>query len=895
MKKALAIQKRNSKIIFARGYSNYATTSSYATLLNICKREKSCIFELVFADVPVPMYFDLESKDIECERAALLFADFKTQLNNCFCEYNKTVYILESHGEIVNNTYTKYSLHVICRLFNATNSEVLFKNVKQLGLFVKLTLSSTLIDLAVYREGLFRCVHSGKPRELTRLLKPITDYDDETQLFILNHKKDFELIQGYEDEVDSEHSILPVGVLNTANRNNLNKLSDWLRKSSGFYIEEAGFKSIKEVSTTKFNEKINAYITEYKAFCPYKKDFHTSNYTRVILGESHITVKCYKRNCDVKVFETPQNLKVFFDTQALLPIVCNVFNTKDKGVSPLDIQLASEGIFKAPASNLCEIADALSHNLSSDGYKLDTINSVFDFGTDFPIFNIFKQYHVLQNNTFNFGIKQTKKIASAAADGEQYYKVDTFNFEQTDTFNNWLHYPCRANFFLFFRTLPYVLSYTNYDDKLYRFNGAIWTQSKVKEQFSDDTLHLINFIIANTTEYKDDKFLWPFLKKMMKELTDVAANKYFNMLNKVESLEEKGVKFDANLNIIPFKNGVYDLVTKCFRNHKSEDYSTKTLAFDFDETINNQALDLFFEQIMPIKDERDYLLYTLATLLYSNTSNDHLYFFIGKGCNGKSLLLKLVQLTLGPFAKKVSENMFSTHVSTPGQARPELIELKNAKVAILTDPKINTLCSSTVKNLAGNESVVARALYSKTQEAVVVNAKFIISMNTFPTFTENDNATRRRLRFIMFHSSFVAEPKQQDEFLVDEKLCTQVSDDTTWVQAFMNKLLAIDIAQPVIVPNSFKKDLVYVGNIDLNTFLLENLKQKMGCFVTAKEIITAFTDEVLHTKSRKYKQYYATIHNFILITFPLAKLTKTTIQGELLRGWPGLCIITHDY
>lgn len=201
---------------------------------------------------------------------------------------------------------------------------------------------------------------------------------------------------------------------------------------------------------------------------------------------------------------------------------------------------------------------------------------------------------------------------------------------------------------------------------------------------------------------------------------------------------------------------------------------------------------------MPLEEEQDYLIYTLATLLYSNSANDHIYFYIGKGSNGKSLLLSLVHLTLRPFAKKISENMFATHALTPSQARPELLELKNTKVAVLTDPRINTLCSSTVKNLAGNETIVARSLYAKTQESVVVNAKFIISMNTFPTFTENDHATRRRLRFLMFHSSFVAEPNERNEFLVDEKLGSQINNDVTWVQAFINKLLTIDITKPVV-------------------------------------------------------------------------------------------------
>lgn len=783
MRKALAVLKKNKKIIYCKGYSNYATISTYKALLNVCKKPNHSVFELIFADKPVPLFFNLLAFDIERKHAMSLFATFNEQLNSCFTEYEKQIYILESH-RVVGNVFKIYSLHVVCRFFDKhTSNEVLFENVLTLGRYVKEFFNSELIDPAVYREGLFLCIYSGEPRIFSKVFKPVCNYKDETQLFILNHKTEFQLISftGFikQDEAEDKYTL---------------ELFD-LRTHDD--VSENGALSLKK--------------------------------------------------------------KPFFDTKKLLQIVC-----------------------KAAASNLCEVEDAVIHNISSSGHIVDTKNDVVDLGTDFP----------LHNDSFE---NQTNSRPVLPCNQKLiFYKVASFNDEQQCAFNEWLRLPASCLFFLFFKTLPYVSNYTISYNQVYRFNGTIWTQSRIKEQFSDDTLNILNYILANTTQYKDDNFLWPFLKKQFKTLTEIAGNNQFPMLKKLKSLEKQNIQFDSNHNILPFTNGVYDLTLKCFRCHEPSDYITKTLTFAYDKTIKSSALDLFLEQIMTVAEERDYLLYTLATLLYSDTSNDHMYFFIGKGCNGKSLLLRLVQLTLGPFAKKLSTNMFTTHALTSSQARPELLELKNCKVAILTDPRNNTMCSSTVKNLAGNETLVARGLYSKTQETFSVSAKFIISMNTFPTFTENDQATRRRLRFIMFHSSFVPEPKEDLEFLIDEKLGAQIINDVTWVQAFINKLLAIDVSKHVVVPDSFKKDLVYLGNGDLNSFLLDNLKQKIGSFITAKEIIYAFTDESLHTKSKKYKQHYVTIHNFITITFPLSKLVKKTVNGQVLRGWPGLYLASLD-
>lgn len=88
-----------------------------------------------------------------------VFSNFNEQLNTCFNEYKKDIYVLESHGDVVDNIYSKFSFHVVCRLYDKdTNNELLFENVSKLGKFVKSFFNSELIDSAVYRECLFRCI-----------------------------------------------------------------------------------------------------------------------------------------------------------------------------------------------------------------------------------------------------------------------------------------------------------------------------------------------------------------------------------------------------------------------------------------------------------------------------------------------------------------------------------------------------------------------------------------------------------------------------------------------------------------------------------------------------------------------------------------------------------------
>lgn len=64
---------------------------------------------------------------------------------------------------------------------------------------------------------------------------------------------------------------------------------------------------------------------------------------------------------------------------------------------------------------------------------------------------------------------------------------------------------------------------------------------------------------------------------------------------------------DNKLNIIPFINGVFELKTNKFREHKRTDFISTYISYPYDKDAYHKDVGLFFEQIMPNEEERNYL------------------------------------------------------------------------------------------------------------------------------------------------------------------------------------------------------------------------------------------------------------------------------------------------
>ena len=138
-------------------------------------------------------------------------------------------------------------------------------------------------------------------------------------------------------------------------------------------------------------------------------------------------------------------------------------------------------------------------------------------------------------------------------------------------------------------------------------------------------------------------------KFVIQELTEFNFNVDFDLL------EEQ--KFNLH-----FKNGVYEINNKRFRNRVKDDYITKILNWEYSENVDekcyNEVLS-FFKKIQPNEEQRKFLLQWLGYCLTGDISRTKFKMNIGyKSSNGKSTEFEIHDKVFDIYSYKLSSSTF---------------------------------------------------------------------------------------------------------------------------------------------------------------------------------------------------------------------------------------------
>jgi len=166
-------------------------------------------------------------------------------------------------------------------------------------------------------------------------------------------------------------------------------------------------------------------------------------------------------------------------------------------------------------------------------------------------------------------------------------------------------------------------------------------------------------------------------------------------------------------NLIAFTNGILDLRTMILREGLPSDFITISTGFDY-ELRPSFVTDVkrFLCEILPIKAVRDYTLYYLASCLYGENDQQKLVVMTGEGGNGKSLLIKLIENSMGEYIGTLDVAYVTQKRAHSSKASPEVLSLRHKRIGIIQEPdKNDVLNMGIVKQLTGNDNVVARPLF----------------------------------------------------------------------------------------------------------------------------------------------------------------------------------------
>lgn len=222
-------------------------------------------------------------------------------------------------------------------------------------------------------------------------------------------------------------------------------------------------------------------------------------------------------------------------------------------------------------------------------------------------------------------------------------------------------------------------------------------------------------------------------------------------------------------------NGVVDLRTGLLRGGRPEDYILKAspVRFDFDATA--PRWEQFLREIL--SDDQDMVDYTrrlFGSCLRCGNKEHVLPVLHGKGRNGKSLLVEMVQHVLGPLGGPIpAEMLLDQNAARNADApSPSIMGLRGMRAVFASETdEGRRFSASRCKWLSGGDTLTGRWPNDKRSVTFAPTHTLFLLTNHKPHAPADDFAFWERLHLIPFERSFVdREPKDDTEMRRDDGL-----------------------------------------------------------------------------------------------------------------------------
>lgn len=320
---------------------------------------------------------------------------------------------------------------------------------------------------------------------------------------------------------------------------------------------------------------------------------------------------------------------------------------------------------------------------------------------------------------------------------------------------------------------------------------------------------------------------------------------------------------DKNNYLLCFNNGVYDFKNSIFRKGYPDDYLTKSTNIDYipyekaivEHKKHCEGVRNFIRQIYPVDELHDWIWNLFASLLIGGNKMQKFYIFIGCGSNGKSLLLRLIELMMGDYFGELDCSILTQKDKQQGQASPEVMALRGLRVTVTNEiAKGAVMNEATMKQLTGGtDKISGRELYGKQKICFTPQFKPIVLTNNLYDIRSTDTGTWRRIDKIDHLSYFTPNPVDNDpqkpyQYKVDYDLEEKYFDK--WKLIFMSMLVDLASKTKGKVPScnmvkastdeyrnqqdhiaEFISEKIVVSNDDKHFIKKRDLQQEFDCWM----------------------------------------------------------------
>ena len=308
--------------------------------------------------------------------------------------------------------------------------------------------------------------------------------------------------------------------------------------------------------------------------------------------------------------------------------------------------------------------------------------------------------------------------------------------------------------------------------------------------YSDNTGKLINNIIDSTrmTEEEKTKITKKF-KKLEKHWDTNSFNKDF-IDRIVKYIKDDKFQNKMNSSIdFPIKNKrLINMRTLETRDRTPSD------VFDFESDVHFLGLDaetphadkFFSDLFLGNQEHIDYFQKVLGYMISADTSEQVFFVFHGKGANGKSLVIDIINWICGKFCTTVGDSVFEAK-SSGNELQYAMFDLIGKRCGFYSESETSdsmTINEKSIKRLSGEDTITCRQIYGSPVEFTPI-IKLAVVTNPKPNFS-GSVAMRRRLRYIPFKANFVDNPTNPDDRKINRNLKKNIKNEYideffTWI------------------------------------------------------------------------------------------------------------------
>lgn len=237
--------------------------------------------------------------------------------------------------------------------------------------------------------------------------------------------------------------------------------------------------------------------------------------------------------------------------------------------------------------------------------------------------------------------------------------------------------------------------------------------------------------------------------------------------------------FDRDAWMLCTDSGAVDLRTGAVRPSTRDDMFSKTTGCPIDMDAVPVKFVKFLKEITKNHPELfDYVHRLFGYGCTASTREQQIYFFVGDGNDGKSLLLDVVGGAIGDYTQTAKASLL-TEQYNKNNSETQVAMLKDARFVSVEETKLgDALDEGIVKNLtSGVSKMVGRFLF-QNEFSFYMKAKIFMATNYRPTIYGTDNGIRRRLVLIPFDRGFSKDEVNKD---MREELETEKPEILGWL------------------------------------------------------------------------------------------------------------------